>query len=85
MMRRSLHFLIYMRGRAGYIYKYTKDLGINNNEVVYPSFYLRHKFLAHTTYSYRTETGGLTFTGVGKGFTMGGLQDSLMEEHDPKY
>ena len=33
-------FLVYMRGRAGYIYKYIKNLGINNNKVVYLLFYL---------------------------------------------
>ena len=42
MMRRSLHFLVCMRGRAGYILEYAKDLGMNDDEVVYPSFYLRH-------------------------------------------
>ena len=30
-----------MRGRAGYIHKYAKDLGMNDDEAVYPSFYLR--------------------------------------------
>ena len=40
-----------MRGRAGYIHKYTKDLGISDDEVVYPLFYLRHiriNRLSHT-------------------------------------
>ena len=31
-----------MRGRAGYIHEYAKDLGISDDEAVYPSFYLRH-------------------------------------------
>ena len=34
-----------MRGRAGYIHEYAKDLGMNDDEAVYPSFYLRHKHL----------------------------------------
>ena len=33
-----------MRGRAGYIHDYAKDLGMNDDEAVYPSFYLRQKF-----------------------------------------
>ena len=49
MMRRSLYFLVCMRGRAGYIHKYAKDLGINSDEVVYPSFYLRHNELSEVT------------------------------------
>ena len=40
-IRRSLYFLVYMRGRVGYIHKYIKDLGMNDDEAVYPSFYLR--------------------------------------------
>ena len=32
-----------MRGRAGYIHGYAKDLGISDDEAVYPSFYLRHR------------------------------------------
>ena len=35
-------FLVCMRGRAGYIHEYAKDLGMNDDEAVYPSFYLRH-------------------------------------------
>ena len=35
-------FLVYMRGRADYIHKYAKDLGINDDEAVYLLFYLRH-------------------------------------------
>ena len=34
-------FLVCMRGRAGYIHEYVKDLGISDDEAVYPSFYLR--------------------------------------------
>ncbi|KAI0428653.1 hypothetical protein F5Y09DRAFT_312431 [Xylaria sp. FL1042] len=43
------------------------------------------KFLEHTSFRYGTETSGLTFTGAGKGFTMGGLRDSLMDGSDPYY
>ena len=32
-----------MRGRAGYIHEYAKDLGMNDDEAVYPSFYLRQQ------------------------------------------
>ena len=42
MMRISLHFLVCMRGGAGYIHEYAKDLGMNDDEAVYPLFYLRH-------------------------------------------
>ena len=41
--------------------------------------------LEHTNYRYGNETGGLTYTGAGKGFTMAGLQDTLMEGGDPEY
>ena len=34
-------FLVCMRGRAGYIHEYAKDLGMNDDEAVYPLFYLR--------------------------------------------
>ncbi|KAI1425515.1 hypothetical protein F5Y12DRAFT_795856 [Xylaria sp. FL1777] len=43
------------------------------------------KFLEHTSFRYGTETSGLTFTGAGKGFTMGGLKDNLMDGSDPYY
>ena len=36
-------FLVCMRGRAGYIHEYAKDLGMNDDETVYPSFYLRQR------------------------------------------
>ena len=36
-------FLVCMRGRAGYIHEYAKDLGMNDDEAVYPSFYLRQE------------------------------------------
>ena len=37
--------MVCMRGRAGYIHEYAKDLGMNDDEAVYPSFYLRHIFI----------------------------------------
>ncbi|KAI0907310.1 hypothetical protein F4823DRAFT_25150 [Ustulina deusta] len=43
------------------------------------------KFLERTSFRYGTETSGLSFTGAGKGFTMGGLRDNLMEGSDPYY
>ena len=35
-----------MRERAGYIHEYAKDLGMNDDEAVYPSFYLRQVAIA---------------------------------------